>query len=84
MAEHQYDIVHKSGILHVDADALSRCPLQAGPEDPDLTVLVKVAMDEIDLWDTECFREEQARDDHTKEILEELRDPKCWAVISEC
>ena len=26
MAEHQYDIVHKSGILHVDADALSRCP----------------------------------------------------------
>ena len=51
MMEHQYDIVHKSGILHVDADALSGCPLQAGPEDPELQVFATVAMDEVDLWD---------------------------------
>ena len=27
LAEHQFSIVHRSGILHGDADALSRCPL---------------------------------------------------------
>ena len=49
MAEHQYDIVHKSGILHVDADALSRCPLQAGVEESGKPVCVTVAMNEVDL-----------------------------------
>ena len=55
MAEHQYDIVHKSGILHVDADTLSRCTLLAGPEEPAMNVLVMVAMDEVNLWDAKCF-----------------------------
>ena len=84
MAEHQYDIVHKSEILHVDADALSRCPLQAGPEDPTMNVFITVAMDEVDLWDAKCFKEEQAKDEHTEKILKDLKDPKCRAVIAEC
>ena len=83
MAEHQYDIVHKSGILHVDADAHSRCPLQAGPEDPATNVFVTVAMDEVDLWDAECFKVEQAKEEHTGKTLEELKDPKCRAMIAE-
>ena len=49
MAEHQYDIVHRSEILHVASDVLSRCPLQVGPEDPAMNVFVTVAMDEVDL-----------------------------------
>ena len=48
-----------------------------------ILVFITVAMDEIDQWDTKCFRVEQAKDDHTKKILEELRDPNCWAVIAE-
>ena len=84
MAEHQYDIVHKSGSLHVDADALSRCPLQAGSEDPAMNVFVMVAMDEVDLWDAECFKAEQAKGEHTEKILKELKDPKCRVVIAEC
>ena len=81
MAEHQYNIVHKSGILHVDADALSRCPLQAGAEEPGKPVCVTVAMDKVDLWDAESFRHEQATDEHTKRILVELQEPNCRAVI---
>ena len=53
MVEHQYDIVHKSRILHIDVDALSRCPLQAGAEEPGQPVCMTMAMDEVDLWDSE-------------------------------
>ena len=84
MAEHQYDIVHKSGILHMDADALSRCPLQAGAEEPGQPVCITLAMDEVDLWDSESFRSEQAKDDHTAKVLKELKEPNCRAVISAC
>ena len=42
-----------------------------------------VAMVEIDLWDSESFRCEQATDDHTAQILAELKEPKCRAVIAE-
>ena len=28
LSEHRYKVIHKSGVLHVDADALSRCPLK--------------------------------------------------------
>ena len=52
MAENQYDIVHKSGILHVDVDALSICPLQLGAEEPGQPVCMTVAMDEVDIWDS--------------------------------
>ena len=33
LAEHQYSIVHHSGVLHGDADALSRCPLACDETD---------------------------------------------------
>ena len=38
---------------------------------------VTVAMDEVDLWDVESFRREQAKDDHTAKVLKELREPNC-------
>ena len=55
-----------------------------GPEDPELQVFVTIAMDEVDLWDTECFRVEQAKDEQTNKVLMELKDPKCRAVIAKC
>ena len=45
---------------------------------------VSVAMDEVDLWDAESFRREQAKDDHTAKVLKELKEPNCRPVISEC
>ena len=84
MAKHQYDIIHKSGILHVDADALSRCPLQAGAEEPGQPMCMTVVMDEVDLWDSKSFRHEQAKDDHLAKVLKELKEPNCQGVISEC
>ena len=41
-------------------------------------------MDEVDLWDAECFKVEQSKNYHTSKILKELKDPKFQAVISEC
>ena len=68
----------------MDADALSRCPLQVGAEEPGQPICVTVAMDEVDLWDSESFRREQAKGDHTAKVLKELKEPNCRAVISEC
>ena len=45
------------------------------------SVYVAVAINEIDQWDTECFKVKQAKDDHKSRILAGLKDPKCRAII---
>ena len=34
--------------------------------------------------DAKCFKMEQAKDEHTGNILKELKYPKCQVVIAEC
>ena len=77
MAENQHDIMHKSLILHMDADRLSWYPLQVEHEDPEQQVYTTVAINVIDQWDNGHYRVEQVKDHHTSWILAKIRDLKC-------
>ena len=82
IAEHRFIVIHKSGVLHVDADALSRCPLRY-PEEEAERVCVTVRHGEVNRFDLGSLHREQEADADVRRIYDELCDDPNSALAAD-
>ena len=77
LAEHQYTIVHRSGIRHGDADALSRCPLACTEadslEEEQLFATTDQPPPDLDEINRERFATEQRLDQNIVRLIDEVQ-----------